>query len=97
MLAHAILLKSTPSANAVLHDGEVTFALQFNSRVDGKRSQITLVSTGGQRKIALEPQTEADRLHSEKTAVAPGTYRLIWQVLAADGHLTRGQIPFSVQ
>jgi methionine-rich copper-binding protein CopC len=26
----------------------------------------------------------------------PGEYRLRWQVLASDGHITRGEIPFAV-
>jgi methionine-rich copper-binding protein CopC len=28
--------------------------------------------------------------------LAPGDYRLRWQVLAYDGHITRGEIPFTV-
>jgi methionine-rich copper-binding protein CopC len=27
---------------------------------------------------------------------APGKYRIRWQVLALDGHITRGDIPFIV-
>jgi methionine-rich copper-binding protein CopC len=28
--------------------------------------------------------------------IQPGSYRLRWQVLALDGHITRGDIPFTV-
>jgi methionine-rich copper-binding protein CopC len=28
--------------------------------------------------------------------LAAGAYRLRWQVLASDGHITRGEIPFTV-
>jgi methionine-rich copper-binding protein CopC len=28
--------------------------------------------------------------------VAPGAYVLRWQVLAVDGHITRGDVPFTV-
>jgi methionine-rich copper-binding protein CopC len=31
------------------------------------------------------------------SGLAPGQYRLRWQVLAIDGHLTRGDIPFTVK
>jgi methionine-rich copper-binding protein CopC len=27
----------------------------------------------------------------------PGAYKLQWQVLAPDGHITRGVVPFSVK
>ena len=95
--AHAILVDSTPSANQVLHSGDpLEIALHFNSRVDGKRSQLTLISATGAKRVALDEQAEADRLHAKSGALAKGSYRLIWQVLAADGHLTRGQIPFKV-
>jgi len=39
---------------------------------------------------------EADHLVGEADALAPGDYVLHWQVLAVDGHITRGDIPFSV-
>ena len=72
-------------------------ALHFNSRVDGKRSQLTLISANGTKRIPLEEQSEPDRLQAKAGPLAKGSYRLIWQVLAADGHLTRGQIPFTVE
>jgi methionine-rich copper-binding protein CopC len=28
--------------------------------------------------------------------LTPGTYVLRWQVLAIDGHITRGDVPFTV-
>jgi methionine-rich copper-binding protein CopC len=28
--------------------------------------------------------------------LAPGAYTLHWQVLAVDGHITRGNVPFTV-
>jgi methionine-rich copper-binding protein CopC len=29
--------------------------------------------------------------------LSPGKYAIHWQVLAVDGHITRGQIPFEVK
>jgi len=28
---------------------------------------------------------------------APGAWRLRWQVLALDGHITRGDVPFAIR
>ncbi|HEX4166484.1 MAG TPA: copper resistance CopC family protein [Bryobacteraceae bacterium] len=96
-LAHAILLDSRPAANQLLHSGNLEIALHFNSRVDGARSQLTLISIDGEKRIPLDGQKDSDKLLARASDLKPGTYRLVWQVLAADGHLTRGQIPFKVQ
>ena len=52
-------------------------------------SQVTL--------IAIKPTTEPDLLQGLLPPLAPGRYRLRWQVLALDGHITRGDIPFTIQ
>jgi copper resistance protein C len=95
--AHAILLDSTPATNQVLHGDHVRISLHYNSRVDGARSQLTLISADGTKRIPLDKQTEPDRLQTEEIQLKPGPYRLVWQVLASDGHLTRGQIPFKIE
>ena len=94
---HAILLESTPSLNQILRGDHFTILLHYNSRVDGARSELTLISVAGAKRIPLEKQTEPDKLQAQATELKPGSYRLVWQVLASDGHLTRGQIPFKVE
>jgi methionine-rich copper-binding protein CopC len=42
-------------------------------------------------------QSAADLLTADLPDLMSGQYRLRWQVLAIDGHLTRGDIPFSVK
>jgi len=39
----------------------------------------------------------ADTLSARGQGFAPGEYRLKWQVLSADGHITRGEHPFTVK
>jgi hypothetical protein len=46
--------------------------------------------------VAIEKSGPADHLAGEADALAPGDYVLHWQVLAVDGHITRGDIPFRV-
>jgi methionine-rich copper-binding protein CopC len=42
-------------------------------------------------------QPSADTVISMVTDVTGGSYVLRWQVLAEDGHITRGELPFQVQ
>ena len=97
-LAHAVLMKSNPQANGSVPGPDVPVSLTFNSRVDQSRSTIVLEkpdhSTFQVRILSdpSSPQTLVGRLSSIK----PGPYKLHWQVLAVDGHITRGVINFEV-
>jgi methionine-rich copper-binding protein CopC len=46
--------------------------------------------------LPLTPSAEPTRLEAPLPALAPGAWRLRWQVLATDGHITRGDIAFTV-
>jgi methionine-rich copper-binding protein CopC len=95
--AHAILLESNPALKAQVQGPDVPIKLRFNVRIDADRSRLTLLRPDGSAQtLALSKQTSAETLTSQATGLAPGEYRLRWQVLASDGHLTRGEIPFAV-
>jgi methionine-rich copper-binding protein CopC len=101
--AHALLLHSTPAEHAVIHDRAVPIKLDFNSRIDGPRSRLTLTThqdAAAAHPIALKPvlQPAPQTLTTAPAApLAPGAYDLRWIVLAADGHISRGEIPFTVE
>ena len=46
--AHAVLVRSTPADGAVLHTGNITFTLDYNSRIDERRSVLHLTGSGNQ-------------------------------------------------
>ncbi|MGC2299309.1 MAG: copper resistance protein CopC [Acidobacteriaceae bacterium] len=95
--AHAHLLTSTPAANATVHGPEVVFELRFNSRVDGRHSVLTLAMPDGHTAaVAIDNQSEESNLNGHAT-LKPGSYTLRWQALSTDGHITRGEIPFTVR
>jgi methionine-rich copper-binding protein CopC len=95
--AHAILLSAVPAANQSVSGPDLDVQLKFNCRIDSARSRLTLSSPDrGVRPLALQ-QSDPAVLHSHITGLATGEYRLQWQVLAADGHITRGEVPFSVR
>ena len=94
--AHAILVESSPAINASAPAGRLAIRLRFNSRIDAARSRLTLVSANGDsRPLALEAAGSPDELAAHTDATA-GTWRLRWLVLSTDGHITRGDVPFTV-
>ena len=95
--AHAIVVSSQPAANAVVHGKTVELVVRFNSRVDPIRSRLLLVRADGSAiTLELSDAPSPDTLAATVGELVPGSYRLRWQVLATDGHITRGDIPFTV-
>jgi copper resistance protein C len=96
--AHAVLVQSSPAINATVQGPDVPVTFKFSSRVDGARSTLTLSAPDGQsRSLAIEQQGSPDTLTAHATHLLPGQYAIQWQVLATDGHVTRGQIQFHVK
>ena len=95
--AHAVLVESSPPTNGRVQGPDFAIKLRFNVRIDMERSRLTLVRPDGSTApMALDKKQSAQMMTSEAKGLAPGEYRLQWQVLASDGHLTRGEIPFVV-
>ncbi len=94
--AHAVLVSSAPASGGTVAPGALAVALRFNSRIDRVRSKVTLVGPdAAAERLSVDPAGAADQL-SAKATLAPGAYTLRWQVLATDGHITRGDVPFTV-
>jgi methionine-rich copper-binding protein CopC len=94
--AHAILEDSTLVAGATVPAGPLDLQFRFNSRIDRTRSRLMVVRPDHSRSIVpIMPNTAPDviRCHLDLT---PGDYVIRWQVLAVDGHITRGEVPFVV-
>ena len=95
---HAILKESSPAANATVAGPDVSITLKYNVRVDAARSKVQLSRPDESvTELPLAKQVSPDTLSSKATGLAPGAYKLQWQVLAPDGHITRGVVPFSVK
>jgi methionine-rich copper-binding protein CopC len=95
--AHAVLLESNPPLKSAVSGPNVSIKLRFNVRIDALRSRLTLIHPDGSaHALDITKQTPADTLSAEATGLSAGAYRLRWQVLASDGHITRGEIPFTV-
>lgn len=95
--AHAIILSAAPAPDAVLHAGDLPVLLRFNSRIDLERSRLTLIGPDASAAtLPLDAAAGPDSLAAAARGLVPGRYRLRWQVLGVDGHITRGDIPFEI-
>ncbi len=97
-LAHAVLVSSQPEVNSTVSGPEVAVLLKYSSRVDPEHSTLTLLDPDGKvEKVAIESEPAPGSLTAKLTGLVKGAYVLRWQVLATDGHITRGKVPFQVK
>jgi methionine-rich copper-binding protein CopC len=96
--AHAVIVAAHPAMGSTLDPGAVDIRLEFNSRIDVRRSALSLLRPDGTR-VALTslPGSGPGILAARAEASAAGTWTLEWQVLSLDGHITRGVVTFSVR
>jgi hypothetical protein len=97
VLAHAVLAESTPREAQTVEGSELPIELRFNCRVDARRSRILLIGPDLRSVVLplLDVETP-DALKARLENAPEGAYRLHWQVLSVDGHITRGDISFRV-
>ena len=97
-LAHAVLVSSQPGANSTVSGSEIAVLLKYNLRVDMEHSTLTLLDPDGKvEKVTIVSEPSPGLLSAKLTGLVKGAYVLRWQVLAMDGHITRGKIPFQVE
>jgi methionine-rich copper-binding protein CopC len=95
--AHSLLIESTPAANATLTAPPRQLALRFNNRIEKALSRVRLVDArgGGQPLVlTVDGGGAGDRLTAAVPPLAPGPWRVEWQVLSTDGHVVSGRFEF---
>ncbi len=96
--AHAILVDSQPAPQGHVAAGPLDLMLRYNSRIDAARSRLALRRPDGTSEVLhSEPNAGPAILRAHVAALTPGDYVVQWQVLATDGHITRGRVPFTVE
>ncbi|MFN8008104.1 MAG: copper resistance protein CopC [Terriglobia bacterium] len=96
--AHAIIVEATPSANEIVTGPELQVALKFNSRIDGARSRMTLVAPDhSTRPLSLDKQDSPTKSKRSWVACSQRSVCVAVAGIAADGHISRGEIPFKVK
>ncbi|MGB7732023.1 MAG: copper resistance CopC family protein [Candidatus Acidiferrum sp.] len=94
---HAVLKESSPAANSKVKGPDVPIILKYNVRIDAKLSKIQLLNPDNSvSDLQIGAQSSPDTVNASATGLKPGAYTIRWQVLAPDGHITRGAVPFTV-
>lgn len=96
--AHSLLLESTPAAGATVAAAPPQISLRFNNRIEKRLSKIRLLDERGtpQPVTVLGADGSADRLTVRLPPLAPGAWRVEWQVLSTDGHIVSGGFAFRI-
>lgn len=95
--AHAILVRATPADHSMVHSHSFEIVLEYNSRIEAARSMVMLTNSAGTKiPVKLEKSSAAQTLKAAAGNLANGVYLLHWQVLASDGHISRGDLEFTV-
>jgi methionine-rich copper-binding protein CopC len=95
--AHAVLMESRPTSQDHISGSDVPVLLRFNCLVDQDRSKLTLIRPDNSLEpLTLKKPSPPDTLTANISGLKAGEYSLRWLVLASDGHITQGVIPFKV-
>src|SRR5260221_5531606 len=99
-LAHALLLRSVPDANAALERAPAQVELYFSEGLDSSFSNITVLDATGKavdNKDSRVDASDATLMTVSLPSLPDGVYTVSWKALSAtDGHVTTGTFPFAV-
>jgi copper transport protein len=94
--AHAQLIGSNPSPGAVLDTLPASVELYFSEPVTPAGRGISVYGPDGRMVQSGPARAVANHLVVPMASGAEGTYAVIWTVIAADTHPSRGVLTFSV-
>ncbi len=96
--AHAIVVTARPAMGATVTPGKLDVRIDFNSRIDAKLSRLRLQRPDGSEvSVPLTTGREGNVLAGSAEVTQDGRWKVLWQVLSLDGHITRGEVMFSVR
>jgi methionine-rich copper-binding protein CopC len=99
-LAHAKLVSATPA------EGETAappseLKLKFSEPIEIKLAQVRVTGSNSQAvktgALALDPGDKTILIVPLAAPLADGSYMVTWQVVAADGHKTKGSYRFETK
>ncbi|WP_338553041.1 CopD family protein [Paenibacillus sp. KS-LC4] len=94
--AHANMERSTPLQDAELSESPSSIRIQYTEEFDPDLSRIVLEDEAG---IAIKGKLSAEKdrwLVYTIPKLSPGIYKVKWQVLSVDTHVTDGSFHFAV-
>ncbi|HYO42728.1 MAG TPA: copper resistance CopC family protein [Candidatus Limnocylindrales bacterium] len=96
VLAHAELKASDPEDKAVIATPPAKVTLTFTEGLDQAKSSFKLNGPSGTVGTA-KPARQGDKVMTlDGLSLGPGAYSIQWTAGAADGHVERGKLSFTV-
>jgi methionine-rich copper-binding protein CopC len=94
-LAHAHLMHSTPAEGVHLAAAPRVLTLHFSE--GAQLTALWIQKIGADRhKLASLPDKPQDEISIALPQLGSGEYLVSWRVLGSDGHVTPGQLHFSI-
>jgi copper resistance protein C len=100
VLAHAFPDHSEPRVGATVQDSPSRVSIWFDGELESVFTTIRVEDINGRRVDKGNGgvnKAEPTLLEVELPQLTPGTYRVIWDVLARDGHRTKGDYTFTIK
>lgn len=100
LLAHAILVKSTPERDATITDAPEEVTLIFNDSVGQEFLALAVIDPNGKRVDNHDAKldfTDHSHLRATVSKLGSGRYTVRYRVLSADGHVVSGKYFFDVK
>ncbi|MHB8596280.1 MAG: copper resistance CopC/CopD family protein [Ktedonobacteraceae bacterium] len=98
--AHAVLVRSDPAANALLHTPPTHVRLWFDDMLIAETSHVIVQNAEGQevdRRDSAVSHTDPREMTVTLPGLPVGTYTVQWVAQSADdGHVTSGSFTFSI-
>ncbi|WP_275576537.1 copper resistance CopC family protein [Mangrovibacillus cuniculi] len=86
---------SDPAADSIVETEKTTYRITFTGGIE-RTSTFSIVDESGME-MPLETTVEEQAIQGElEQPLSNGEYTLKWQIVASDGHLQEGEIPFTV-
>ena len=99
-VAHAFLERSQPADGAALTTAPNTVKLWFSRAIEPSFSRVRVVDGEGKRMDDNKPVVSDDEPKLIQVGLKPlpaGKYKVIWLIVAYDGHKAKGEFAFSVK
>jgi copper transport protein len=97
--AHAVLLRTTPTASATLNRPPQLVRLSYSEPIEPRFSVVSVTDAAGRQVTAGPParaENDPEQLVTRLESTTRGWYLVYWRVISADGHPVRGAFTFAV-
>jgi methionine-rich copper-binding protein CopC len=98
--AHAYLDHSTPSSDAVVTTAPTSVRLWFSRALEPSFSSVHVVDEKGAQVDSGKSAVSDNEPKLIEVGLKPlkaGKYRVIWRIVALDGHKAKGEFAFTVK